>query len=518
MHTETLSAGTTVAGRYRIEDLVGETARSQTWRAVDHVLDRSVSVQALSSQDAASEAFLTAARRATAVEDSRFLRVLDAAHENGLAYVVREWASGVSLDNVLQQGPLPTRRATEVVREVAEAVAAAHRADVQHRRLDPARVIIKHNGAVRVLGLATDHALHAPDETVEGAAAAGELSDVTALGRLLYACLVARWPGGRDLGLPSAPTEHGRLLRPRQVRAGVDPAVDAVCDAILRTGPHVDGTGGLGTAQQVARELAVVGRGEEAVTAFAPVGEQDETLPRGVLPVPPDPRGPPPAVHTVAPPRTAQAGPPRGGRPAVPDRGRTRGRGPVWLAVALLAALLAVIGVLALGPVGGDDGSVGADLGGGSGQESAQRLDVRASDLDPLGDGTENPETASLATDGDVGTAWTTSSYYTELSDQKAGVGLLLDLGRPHQVDSVELRLTADPTSLELYAAPAGDPAPGGVESLDVVADARDATGTVTLRPPEGTSTQYLVVWLTDLPAVDDGVWRGTLPEITVRG
>ena len=42
MRADTLSPGTQLAGRYRIEDLVGETPRSQTWRALDRVLNRSV--------------------------------------------------------------------------------------------------------------------------------------------------------------------------------------------------------------------------------------------------------------------------------------------------------------------------------------------------------------------------------------------------------------------------------------------------------------------------------------------
>ncbi|MDQ3591693.1 MAG: hypothetical protein M3386_02185, partial [Actinomycetota bacterium] len=148
MHVQTLSAGARLAERYQIEDLVGETHRAQMWRAHDDVLNRSVSVQVIGSDSPAADAFLTAARRATAVDDPRFLRVLDAAYENGYAYVVREWASGVSLDNVLRAGPLSAVRSISLVREVAEAVANAHRAGVQHGCLDPARILITHSGAV----------------------------------------------------------------------------------------------------------------------------------------------------------------------------------------------------------------------------------------------------------------------------------------------------------------------------------------------------------------------------------
>src|SRR5690625_7381249 len=58
------------------------------------------------------------------------------------------------------------------------------------------------------------------------------------IGKLLYVCLAGRWPGGRIDGLKAAPTEHGRLLRPRQVRAGVSRDVDTVCDRILGTPPR----------------------------------------------------------------------------------------------------------------------------------------------------------------------------------------------------------------------------------------------------------------------------------------
>ena len=65
-----------------------------------------------------------------------------------------------------------------------------------------------------------------------------ELVDVTDLGRLLYASLVCRWPGGPAFGLPNAPMVGRRWMTPRQVRAGVSPALDNVCDQILGDPPR----------------------------------------------------------------------------------------------------------------------------------------------------------------------------------------------------------------------------------------------------------------------------------------
>lgn len=515
----TLTAGAELAGRYGIEDLVGETPRSQLWRAVDRVLNRSVSVQVVARADRTAEPFLTAARRATAVEDPRFLRVLDAAYEDGFAYVVREWASGVSLDNVLRQGPLAGPRAVEVVQEVAEAVAAAHRADVQHRRLDPARILVKNNGAIRLLGLATDQALQAPDEEVEKTAVAGEQADVKALGQLLYGCLVARWPGDRDVGLPPAPTYHGRLLRPRRVRAGVEPAIDVLCDRILngsRQGPH------LRTAQQVARELSVLTMSGDETTSFAPADEEDQTVSRGVIPAPPDSSGPPPAVTMVPPPRTATE--PAHKEPAAAGRRRRTGaRAPVWLAILLLAGIAAV--VIGVAMTAGDDGGSAPAEGDEPGPDSAAEvLDVAGiSDFDPQGadGGVENPEDAGRAVDGKPTTAWTTSSYFgsAQLGLLKDGVGLLLDLGQPQDVGSVSLQLQGSPTSVQVYAAPedAGR-APTAVDGLDLLGEATAADTKLTVRPDSALTSRWVVVWLTELPSVGDATYRGAIAEITVRG
>ena len=65
-----------------------------------------------------------------------------------------------------------------------------------------------------------------------------ELVDVTDLGRLLYACLVSRWPGGPAFSLADAPVLGRRWGTPRQVRAGVSPALDQVCDQILGDPPR----------------------------------------------------------------------------------------------------------------------------------------------------------------------------------------------------------------------------------------------------------------------------------------
>ena len=109
MPAATLPAGTILASRYRLEELIGESQPTVTWRAFDQVLSRSVLVHLLAPGDPGEDELLTAARKASVATDSRFLRVLDAVHSSDPAvgsYIVCEYATGQSLEMILSHGPL----------------------------------------------------------------------------------------------------------------------------------------------------------------------------------------------------------------------------------------------------------------------------------------------------------------------------------------------------------------------------------------------------------------------------
>src|SRR3954453_13909787 len=127
--------GTVLAGRFALDDLLDEHGGARFWRATDQTLARSVAVHVLPDHDARADSLLTAARTSGLVSDGHLLRVLDAAAEDGVVYVVNEWGYGVSLDRMLAEGPLSPRRAAWVVKEGAGAVPAAHHHEGDHRGL-----------------------------------------------------------------------------------------------------------------------------------------------------------------------------------------------------------------------------------------------------------------------------------------------------------------------------------------------------------------------------------------------
>jgi len=158
--------GSVLADRYVIEDLLAEEGDSDSWRARDKILARSVVLQILPSSSRHAPDLLAAAKRASRVVDPRILQVLDAVDDGELTYVVREWATGQSLDVVLSEGPLPARRATWLMREVAAAMSNAHRSGLPHRRLAPDTVVVTKSSGIKLVGLGTFAALRTGVDTV----------------------------------------------------------------------------------------------------------------------------------------------------------------------------------------------------------------------------------------------------------------------------------------------------------------------------------------------------------------
>ncbi len=227
---KSMHAGDLLAGRYRLADLLSESRGAHFWRAWDTVLSRHVAVHLIADEDERSEMLMDAARRSATLFDAHLLRVLDADHIDGICFVVNEWGEGDSLDRLLLDGPLSPRRAAWLVHEVGTMIAQAHEKGIAHGRLVPENVLIDEAGSVKIIGFAVDAALNGIQD--------GRVpTDVVDLAGVLYAALTGRWPGVSRSSVPPAPQEHGRPLRPRQVRAGVPRVLDGLCDEVLSPYP-----------------------------------------------------------------------------------------------------------------------------------------------------------------------------------------------------------------------------------------------------------------------------------------
>lgn len=199
--------------------------------------------------------------------------------------------------------------------------------------------------------------------------------------------------------------------------------------------------------------------------------------------------------------------------------------GRSWIRLAMIVAICLLVGVAAVAayqlglkpPTPGGSTDEPTTSASPTAAEPTPFTDLAADDFDPQGapPREENPDQVPNVLDGDPATAWTTSTYEQNFGPGglKSGVGLVVDLGTTRAVRRVVVTTSGGQTALAAYVT---SEAPTGVAGLSPVGtDSGD--GPVTIELDEAVSGRYVTVWLTLIPAVDDG-FRGTISEVQVLG
>jgi Tol biopolymer transport system component len=187
-----LPAGTRL-GPYELIALVGEGGMGQVYKARDTRLDRLVAIKMLPAGMAADaqrrERFEREARHVSRLEHPHICPLYDVGEHEGHLYLVMQFLEGETLAERLTRGPLPVSQTLEYGIQIAEALAAAHRAGFVHRDLKPGNVMITRTG-VRLLDFGLARAVPLPSTlkaTVINTAAPSTLTtEGTILGTLSY--------------------------------------------------------------------------------------------------------------------------------------------------------------------------------------------------------------------------------------------------------------------------------------------------------------------------------------------
>ncbi len=148
-------------GPYRIVSKLGAGGMGEVYRARDPRLDREVAIKVL------PERFFEDPEMRSRFE--REARLLASLNHPGIAAVhafeevpgaspsstrhllVMELVEGGTLADRIAEGPVPTREALSIARQIAEALEAAHERGIVHRDLKPANVKVRPDGTVKVL-------------------------------------------------------------------------------------------------------------------------------------------------------------------------------------------------------------------------------------------------------------------------------------------------------------------------------------------------------------------------------
>ncbi len=152
-----LGPGFVVGGSYEITRLIGRGGMGSVWEAQHIRLPKSVAVKVLHGDVAADQDAFARFRReaeiASRLGHPNIVEVVDFnTLPSGTPYLVLELLAGESLAERLVRGPVPLATALAIARQIASALAAAHRNDVVHRDLKPDNVFLVPTDSGGVLG------------------------------------------------------------------------------------------------------------------------------------------------------------------------------------------------------------------------------------------------------------------------------------------------------------------------------------------------------------------------------
>ncbi|KJL48198.1 Serine/threonine-protein kinase PknB [Microbacterium hydrocarbonoxydans] len=166
-----------LAGRYRVDELIGHGGMAKVYRGYDLTLGRAVAIKILDPELARDTAFRTRfrleAQSASRMSHPSIVRVFDAGDEadapgSGTVtpYIVMELIHGTLLKDIISSGPVPVDDAVRYVDGILEALDYSHRAGVVHRDIKPGNVMVTEKGQVKVMDFGIARAVSDSSSTV----------------------------------------------------------------------------------------------------------------------------------------------------------------------------------------------------------------------------------------------------------------------------------------------------------------------------------------------------------------
>ena len=146
--------GSIIAGKYRLDRLVGRGGFSAVFRGEHLAMNRKIAVKVLDprtghhvDEDATwTQRFEREARVISKLSHPSTITVYDYGIEHGLHYIVMEFVEGRSLHQELKEyGSMAPARAARVAVEILGSLEEAHHVGILHRDLKPANIMLTHD-------------------------------------------------------------------------------------------------------------------------------------------------------------------------------------------------------------------------------------------------------------------------------------------------------------------------------------------------------------------------------------
>jgi tetratricopeptide (TPR) repeat protein/TolB-like protein len=216
--------GASLGTRYEIQALLGQGGMGAVYKAYDRELDRTVAIKVIRPEMAQNLDVLERFKReiilASKVTHRNVLRIHDFGEAGDVKFISMNYVEGESLTNLLQrEGPLSVERALPIVRQIGEALQAAHDAGVVHRDLKPQNILLDREGSAFIADFGISRSMESGGTITEAGSvigtvdymspeqARGEKSDprgdLYSFGVILYLMLTGKLPfaGGDALSV-----------------------------------------------------------------------------------------------------------------------------------------------------------------------------------------------------------------------------------------------------------------------------------------------------------------------------
>jgi eukaryotic-like serine/threonine-protein kinase len=221
--TPILQPQSVLGQRYEILELLGQGGMGAVYKARDREVDQLVALKVirpdLASNPAIIERFKQELILARQVTHRNVIRIYDLAEADGVKFITMEFVAGEDLRALThEKGKLTPQEAVEVMRQVCQALEAAHSVGVIHRDLKPQNIMRDKSGRVLVMDFGLARTLEGSGMTQTGALVGtmeymspeqalgknlDQRSDLFTVGLIFYELLTGKMPFVADSALAS---------------------------------------------------------------------------------------------------------------------------------------------------------------------------------------------------------------------------------------------------------------------------------------------------------------------------
>lgn len=257
-----MSTFTHLGDRYDVGQVIGRGGMAEVYEGTDRRLNRRVAIKVLRPDLARDPMFQERFRREAqsaaglnhpnivAIYDTGEDLISDGVNQVSIPYIVMEYVDGVTLRQMLNNGPriLP-ERALEVIAGVLAALDYAHRHGIVHRDIKPANIMINSHGDAKVMDFGIARAMSDAATSVTATSAVmgtaqylspeqarGESvdarSDIYSTGCVLYELLTSGPPFNGESPVSIA---YQHVNETPKLPSSVDPSIPTTLDAITLT-------------------------------------------------------------------------------------------------------------------------------------------------------------------------------------------------------------------------------------------------------------------------------------------